>query len=185
MKTHISILMLCLIYSSNPAQCSELMDTNLIKSEILSVQKEVVDLTNPVEPLNSKTFLAIRKAMSEAIAGQIIEMVRQEDLTNTQAEIGVLLLSKLPEETYFRITEQLITTNTEEGILDLLLMPPLPYGPGYANAYKNDKYKNRLAEIRDNTKCGQELKATLDLILSGKASHIYADYLKHPDQYGY
>lgn len=176
---------LYLLCGCDLVQCGQSTDNDPVKNTILSIQKEVVDLTAPVEPLYCKTFLTARKSMSKETAEQIIKLIQHGDLTVTQSEIGVLLLSGLPERVYWKSTEQLLTTTTPEGILETILNQPLPYGPSYANAYKEEKYSKILLELKNDKNCSRELKPILDLILSGKASKIYEDYLKHPDKYGY
>lgn len=160
-----------------------------IKEIIVSIQKEIVDLTNPLEPLHCKQFLTIRKSMSESTAQQIVQLIRQGDLTLTQADIGVLLLSGLKEQTYWVVTEPLLTTNTENDVLDDLLSPPFPYGPGYANTYRIEFIKKRLLQLKEqrlgNTNSISYLNDIIDFTLSGENSKAYADYLKHPDAYGY
>lgn len=177
--------MLFLTCGSDLAQRGRAMSDDAIKGTILSVQIEVGDLTNPAEPLNCKRFLAARKSMSKETARQIVKLIERGALTNTQSEIAVLLLSSLPEAIYWRITEPLVVAKTEQDVLKAVLLPPLPYGPGYANAFREDDYSNKLVDLRDDPKCARELKAILDLILSRRASKIYRDYLKHPGLYGY
>jgi len=95
-------------------------------------------------------------------------------------EIGVLLLSSLKQQTYWVVTEPLLTTNTEEEVLDTVVSPPFPFGPGYANTYKIEYFKERLLQLKT-----QRPDDNLDLILSGEDSRGYSDYLKHPHAYGY
>jgi hypothetical protein len=160
-------------------------DVDPIEATITSIQKEIGDLTNLVEPLNSKTFLAARKSMTKATAEQIIKLIQQKRISGTQSEIGVLLLSGLPEDIYLNTTRPLVAASTQEDVLKDLLMPPLPYGPGYANACKEPKFKEVLVGLKTNAACGKEVKTVLDLIISGEASRIYSNYRRHPDQYGY
>jgi hypothetical protein len=188
MKAHISIsiaVALCLACSGEPAQEGKTMDKESIKSTILSIQKQIVDLTNPVEPFNCKEFVIIRKSMSRNTAERIVQLIEHGELTTAQSEIGVLLLSGLPENINWQTTSPLVNISTHEDVISALLLPPLPYGPGYANSYTNEAYVQKLRELRGDRRCGTELKRILDLILNGNASSIYSNYLKHPDQYGY
>jgi hypothetical protein len=180
MKARVTIAaMLCLL-CANPICGAQTTNDLPIKEVIISIQERIVDLTDPVEPLYNAKFLATRKAMTEQTARQIVELIRQGVLTNTQADIGVLLLSGLKEQTYWIVAEPLLTTNTDQGILDTVLSPPFPYGPGYANAYKIQWYKDRLLRLK-----AQRPDFNFDFILSGKDAKSYADFLKHPDKYGY
>jgi hypothetical protein len=162
MKPRVTIAaMLCLL-CINPVCGAQTTNDVQIKEVIVSIQKQIVDLTNPLEPMFNAKFTAARNAMTEQTARQIVELIRQGVLTNTEADLGVLLLSGLKEQTYWVVTE------------------PFPYGPGYANTYKIEWYKNRLLQLK-----AQKPNTDFDFILSGEDAKSYADYLKHPDKYGY
>jgi len=181
MKMHVPIaVMFCFLCNLAPVRADQATNDIQIKSIIVSIQKEIVDLTDPVEPLYDAQFVATRKAMTEGTARQIVKLIHQGDLTTTQAEIGVLLLSSLKQQTYWVVTEPLLTTNTEEEVLDTVVSPPFPFGPGYANTYKIEYFKERLLQLKT-----QRPDDNLDLILSGEDSRGYSDYLKHPHAYGY
>lgn len=184
MKTTMLFLLIVVIFYSlvlfgQPAHGDPIEET------IASIQKEIGDLTNPVEPLNSKAFLAARRSMTKETAERIIKLIQQNRISGTQSEIGVLLLSGLPEDIYLNTTRPLVVVSTQGDVLKDLLMPPLPYGPGYANACKKPEFKEVLVGLKTNAACDKEVKTALDLIISGEASRIYSDYRKHPDQYGY
>ena len=188
MKTcTITAAMLCILCSANLvcADQSTNSDQIKIKNTIVAIQNQVEDLTDPLEPLFCKEFVAARKSMSRNTAVQIVKLIRQRALTTVQSDIGVLLLSGLNERTYWVVTEQLLTTNTEDEVLDSILNPPLPYGPGYANSFKVQVFYKKLHALEAAAQCGPSAKVDLNMILSGEASRIYADYLKHPDRYGY
>jgi hypothetical protein len=180
MKPRVTIAaMLCLL-CINPVCGAQTTNDVQIKEVIVSIQKQIVDLTNPLEPMFNAKFTAARNAMTEQTARQIVELIRQGVLTNTEADLGVLLLSGLKEQTYWVVTEPLLTTNTDWEVMGTLLCPPFPYGPGYANTYKIEWYKNRLLQLK-----AQKPNTDFDFILSGEDAKSYADYLKHPDKYGY
>jgi hypothetical protein len=185
MKTHVMmVVMLCLL-GFNPICGAQTTNDVQIKEVIASIQTQITDLTDSLEPLYNAKFLATRNAMTEPTARQIVELIRQGVLTNnTQADIGVLLLSGLKEQTYWVVTEPLLTTNTDEEVMGTLLCPPFPYGPGYANTYKIAWYKNRLLRLRDESHHDNGTP-DFDFILSGEDAKSYADYLKHPHKYGY
>ena len=176
--------MLCLLCSVNPFCSAQTTNEAQIKGVIISIQKDITDLTDPLEPLYDVQFVATRKAMTEQTAQQIVQLIRQGVLTNTQADIGVLLLSGLREQTYWVVTVPLLTTNMDEEVLDTLLDPPFPYGPGYANVYKIEFVKKRLLQLKDESRHDNGTP-DFDFILSGEDAKAYADYLKHPDRYGY
>jgi hypothetical protein len=186
MKTPIVFLLITIsLYISSLPLYGQPTNDDSIRATIVFVQEEIVDLTNPLEPLNCKKFVAARRSLTQETADQIVKLIQHGNLSNTQSEIGALLLSGLPEDNYLKTTKQLIAATTQEEVLNTLLMPPLPYGPGYANACKENELKTMLVALRSNPACSQEVKAVLDFIMSGKASSNYSDYKKHPDQYGY
>jgi hypothetical protein len=181
MKAHVTITaLLCLFCNINSVRGDQATTNLPIKQAIVSIQERIVDLTNPLDPLYDKQFVSLRKSMSENNAKQIVELIRHGNLTTTQADIGALLLSGLKEQTYWVVTEPLLTTNTDEQILEDILSPPFPYGPGYANTYKIEYFRKRLVLLKT-----ERPDSTFDLILSGYDSKTYADYLKHPHAYGY
>lgn len=69
-------------------------------------------------------------------------------------------------------------------MLNDLLLPPLPYGSGYANAYDLKEYRDRLVDLNRELP-NSDYKPDLEFILSGGAAKSYADYIKHPHKYGY
>lgn len=173
--------MLCLLCNVSPICSAQTTNDVQIKDVIVSIQKEIVDLTNPLEPLFNRQFVATRKVMTEKTARQIVQLIRQGVLTNdTQADVGVLLLSGLKERSYWIVTQPLLTTNTNPEVLHSVLDPPFPYGLGYANTYKIPWYRNRLLHLK-----AQRPDGDFDLILSGEDAKDYADYLKNPQKYGY
>jgi len=183
MKRHVTIVaLLCLLGHSNPVRAQQATNEAQIKDVIVSIQNDIVDLTDPLEPLHNAQFVAMRKGMTEKNAREIVQLIRRGILTNTQADIGVLLLSGLKERTYWVVTIPLLTTNIDAYALQDVLDPPFPYGPGYADTYKIEWFKKRLLvlEGRDT-----EIAPEIELILSGEDSRDYADYLKHPGKYGY
>lgn len=151
-----------------------------IKGIIISIQQDVGDLTARLDPLHVKQFVDARKTMSQKTAKEIVGLIRRGELTTTQADIGIYLLSGLKEQTYWVVTQPLLTTNTENEVFDTVLNPPFPYGPGYAHTYKIEFIRKRLLQLKE-----QRPDYNLDLILSGENSRDYADYLKHPDAHGY
>jgi len=179
------LLIAVLLHTPNPYLFGQPMQDDSIKSTILSVQKEIVDLTDPVEPLRCKKFVAARTLMTSETAEQIIKLIQQGSLSGTQSEIGVILLSGLPEAAYLKTTEQLIAPTTQKDVLNALLMPPLPYGPGHANSCGKEDFKKKLVALKNNPACSRSVKTILDLIISGKALDTYSDYKEHPDRYGY
>lgn len=180
-----SFILLLLLVVIRPACGENQTNRDDVKAEIIVIQEQVVDLTNPLEPLFNKQFLKMRKSMSASTARKIVGLIEKGDLTPTQSDIAVLLLSNLDQQIYWHVTQELLTTNTDNEALDTLLIPPLPYGPGYANSYKYEFYYKKLLALKAIRQWGCAVKSDLDLVLSGEASCIYADYLKHPDKYGY
>ena len=182
MKADVTIAaMLCLLFNTNPVCSAQTTNEAQIKDAIVSIQKYVVDLTDGLVLLHDAQFVAIRKAMTEKTARQIVQLLRQGALTNdTQADVGVLLISGLKERSYWIVTQPLLTTNTNPEVLHSMLSPPFPYGPGYANTYKIQWYRNRLLQLK-----AQKPDGYYDLILSGEDARDYADYLKNPEAYGY
>ncbi len=177
--------MLCLLFNINPNCRAQTTNEAQIKDVIISIQTEIVDLTNPLEPLFNKQFVATRKAMTEKTARQIVQLIREGVPTNVQADVGILLLSGLKEQTYWIVTQPLLTTNMvtntqDPFVMEDLLSPPFPYGPGYANTYKIQWYRERLLHLKT-----QRPDVNFDLILSGEDARDYADYLKNPEKYGY
>jgi hypothetical protein len=185
MKTYTTAIAISSILCANFVLAGQPTNSNQIKNTIISIQYQVTDLTDPLLPFFCKDFIAARNSMSMSNAVQIVELIRQGNLSPVQSDIGVLLLSGLDEHTYWVVTEQLLNTNTDESVLDDLLGPPMPYGPGYANAYKNGALYKKLAGLKAAREWGSAVEADLNLILSGEASGIYTDYLKHPAKYGY
>jgi hypothetical protein len=185
MKAPVAITaLLCLFCNINPVRGGQTTNDLQIKQAIVSMQGRIVDLTDPLQPLYDEQFVSLRKSMSEKTARQVVELIRHGNLTATQADIGALLLSGLKEQTYWVVTESLLTTNTDEQILEDILSPPFPYGPGYANTYKIEYFRKRLLLLKTESP-GSHFDSTFDLILSGEDSKDYADYLKHPHDYGY
>jgi hypothetical protein len=149
MKAHVTIAtMLCALFYISPVCSAQTTNDVQIKDVIVSIRQQITDLTDELEPLYDKQFVATRKAMTEKTARQIVELIRHGALTNdTQVDIGVLLLSGLKEQSYWIVTQSLLTTNTNPEVLHSMLDPPFPYGPGYANAYKIQWYRNRLLQL--------------------------------------
>ena len=181
MKKRVTIAVIfCFLCNFAVVQADQTTNDIQIKDVIVSIQMRIVDLTDALEPLHDAQFVVTRKAMTEKTARQIVKLIRQGNLTTTQADIGVLLLSGLKEQTYWVVTNPLLTTNTESEVLDDVLGPPFPYGPGYANTYQIKWFQKRLLQLK-----AQRPDDNLDLILSGEDSKTYADYLKNPHAYGY
>lgn len=181
----ITIATLCILCHAGSASADQTTNSDQIKNTIVSIQNQIVDLTNPLEPLFCKEFVAARKSMTRTTALQIVEFIRQGKLKRVQSDIGVLLLSGLKERTYWVVTEQLLTTNTDDEVLGCLLDPPFPYGPGYANSDKVKALCKKLLALNATGQSGPSTKSALESILNGEDSRDYADYLKHPDRYGY
>lgn len=184
--TMVELLVVILsIAAFRPTYAEAQTNQDEVKDKIIAIQTQVVDLTNPLEPLFNKQFLAMRKSMSIRTARKIVELIKAGSLTQTQSDIGVLLLSGLDQRLYWHFTAVLLTTNTDEEALDTMLNPPLPYGPGYANSCQYDAYRKKLLALKAAAQLGPAVMNDLNLILSGEASSIYGDYLKHPDKYNY
>src|SRR5215472_3710633 len=103
MKALVTIAgMLCLLCNMSPACLAQTTNEAQIKAVIISIQEDVTDLTDELEPLYDAQFIATRKAMTEKTARQIVQLIRQGALTNdTQADIGILLLTGLRQQTYW------------------------------------------------------------------------------------
>jgi hypothetical protein len=182
-RHQVSIGLLFILLSLNAVRTAygeDQTNQDKVKAEIISIQKQVVDLTNPLEPLFDKQFVAMRKSMSVGTAKKIVELIESGSLAPMQSDIAVLLLSGLDQQIYWHFTESLLSTNIDGDTLDDLLSPPFPYGPGYANAFRFKEYKDKLLALKE-----KRPDQNLDLILSGEASRTYLDYLKHPEKYGY
>lgn len=95
-----------------------------INAAIISIQEKIVDLTNPQEPFNSKEFVSLRKSISKETGRQIVRLIKDIALTTTQSEIGIGLLSGLPETDYWVTTAVLLSPRTPEQILDSVLTMP-------------------------------------------------------------
>jgi hypothetical protein len=175
----------CVLFHAASAFGDQSTNSDQIKGTIISIQDQIVDLTNPLEPLFCKEFFEARKSMSRTTALQIVELIRQRKLNQTQSDIGVLLLSGLNERTYWVVTEKLLATNTDDEVLHDLLSPPFPYGPAYANSYKVPALYKKLLALKATGQCGPCAAFDLNSIVIGEDATDYADYLKHPDRYGY
>jgi hypothetical protein len=180
-----SILAVLLIIGSLTGNADETMSRDQVKATLFSIERAVVDLTNPLEPLHHKEFVSFRKSMSVSTAKTIVRLIQAGELNVTQSHIGIHALSGLPEETYWAMTSEMLSSKTKEEILSNVLLQPLPYGPSYANAYKNDDYRRVLLKLSEDIGVGKAIKAQLELILKGKAAKIYKDFRKHPERYGY
>lgn len=178
----LSLGLLCVIDIDLSAQVPD--GQQQVKAAIVSIQQRIWDLTNPLEPFHCKQFVSIRKSISDDTGKQIVMLIKNGQLTTTQSEVGVGLLTGLSEAHYWNITSALLTTNTPEEILLSVINMPMPYGPCFANAYTNEMYKTMLSTLKSNSG-STRIKDSLDFILSGEAAKTYQDYLKHPDRYGY
>src|SRR5262249_50840316 len=112
-----------------------------MKATITSIEKVVVDLTNPLELLQCREFLRVRKSLSKDGASTIVKLISGGNLSTTQSLIGVHLLSGLDEKSYWDVTEPLLSPKTPKIILKSVLIQPFPYGPGFANAFQNKIYQ--------------------------------------------
>jgi hypothetical protein len=189
--SHMKIIMLLpllvlelVFFTNNKAFGQQATNQWDIKFEIVSIQGKIGDLTDSMEPFRCKEFVLLRKSMSTEAGKQIVLLIKDHQLTTLQSEIGLCLLSGLAETNYWETTKPLLSTNTSEEVLYNILGMPMPYGPCFANAYTNEKYRAVLMQLKADT-TSKMIKMSLDFILSGEAANTYRDYLKHPARYGY
>jgi hypothetical protein len=180
-----SVFTVALTIGCFTGNADEPVSRDQVKATLISIERAVVDLTNPLEPLHHKEFVSFRKSMSLSIAKTIVGLIQAGELNVTQSHIGIHALSGLPEATYWAVTSEMLSSKTKEEILSNVLLQPLPYGPSYANAYENNEYRKALLKLREDIAVGKAIKAQVELILEGKAAKIYEEYRKHPDRYGY
>ena len=184
------LLALGLIFLNINMPGQQLTSQQEVKAAIISIQKEVVDLTNPRDAFDNKQFVSLRKSISRETGKQIVLLIKDHQLTDNQSQIGICLVAGLAETNYWEATAVLLSTNTPEDILYNVLGMPLICGSGFANAYTNETYKVILLRLKmdfasKTDAISKGIENILDSILSGEAAKIYRDYLKHPDQYGY
>jgi hypothetical protein len=163
----------------------QLQNQEDVKAAIISIQKQIVDLTNPLEPFDCREFIMLRKSIHKKTCRQIVRMIKNGELTTTQSEIAIGILTGLPEADYCEVTSVLLSPKIPGEILHSVLDMPLPYGPCYANSYNDEIYRSMLLKLKTNKATSNEVKLILSSILSGEAAKTYKNYLKHPDQYGY
>jgi len=66
-----------------------------------------------------------------------------------------------------------------------ILMPPLPYGPGFAHSFTNDLFRKKLAALKTEPKINHQVKDLVSFILSGEAASSYAKFKKDPQEFNY
>jgi hypothetical protein len=188
--TYWLFLALGLIFPNINISGQQLTGQQEVKAAIISIQKEIVDLTNPRDAFNCKQFVSLRQSISAETGKQIVLLIKDNQLTDNQSQIGICLLAGLPETNYWEATAVLLSTNTPEDILYNVLGMPLICGSGFANAYTNETYKVTLLRLKmdfasKTDSVSKGIESILNSILSGEAAKIYRDYLKHPERYGY
>ena len=91
----------------------------------------------------------------------------------------------LTENEYWQVMEPLLSTQTRSVVLQDVLAPPLPFGPGYANACQLEKFKVILNTLRKHADLDLLTSNCLESICSGEAGRRYKEFLQNPDVANY
>jgi len=162
----------------------EEMKLDQAKATILSIEKEIVDLTAVSDLQRSTNFQRLRKSVSVDLGKELVSLIREKQFSVVQSQIALHVLSVLSDERYWEVTEPLLVARTEERVLNDVLLQQLPFGPCYANSIKSEKFRKILETLADE-KVSDNTRNRLRLILNGKAADIYLDFLNDPQKYGY
>ena len=153
---------------------------NKLKSVILSIENEVVDLTSPLQLFDSSMFQSCAENISENDTENIVKLISEGNLSETQIYISIYLLSfSLPEKRYWEITFPLLNKIQNGKIINELLLP-VPFGPGYANAYNKIPYKDTISKLKQKFINEEKSQGAINYILSGKASYDCKNFPKDP-----
>ncbi len=160
-----------------------IFQSNKLKSSIIKIENEVVDLTSPLHLFDSSAFHLCSEKLSEKDAEGIVKLICEGNLSETQIYISIYLLSfSLPEKRYWDIAFPLLNKIQNGSIINELLLP-VPFGPGYANAYNRMPYKNAINKLKQKFESEEESQNAINYILSGKASDDCKKFLKDPTIY--
>jgi hypothetical protein len=163
-------------------------DTNSVgdtKGAILAIEKSVYDLTDQTVLLRCDAFLALRRSVTEAKASEIVCLIQSQELKGDAACIGIMAAQFLPEERYWAVTMPLVSSHTEGLVLQDMLEPALPYGPGYAHCITNAACKRKLTALNNDPEINGNIKGIIDRILSGEEKKIYAKFKRDPEDFNY
>ena len=156
-----------------------------IEGTILAIQQSIGDLTDGTVLLGHEAFLSFRRSITEAKATEIACLIQSRELKGDAASIGILAAQFLHEERYWAVTMPLLSSHIEELPLRDILMPPLPYGPGYAHSITNAACRKKLTALKNDPEISASVKGAIDLILSGESAKIYSRFKRDPEEFNY
>jgi hypothetical protein len=155
------------------------------RGAILAIQKSIYDLTDLTVLLRCDAFLSFRKSVTEAKASEIVCLIQSQELKGDAASVGIMATQFLFEERYWAVTMPLLSSRTEGLVLHDILMPALPYGPGYAHSITNAACRNKLTALKSDPEISGSLKGIIDLILTGELAKIYSRFKRDPEGFNY
>jgi hypothetical protein len=182
MSARLGLVLLLFFACRMDAQTNALTD---IRTAILTIEKPIGDLTDQTTLLRCEPFLTFRKSITEAKATGIVRLIRSKELQGDAASIGILAAQFLPEERFWAVTMPLLSVHTEEVVLRDILMPALPYGPGYAHSITNEIYKDKLITLKNDPGLSSSLQDTIDFILKGESAKMYSRFKRDPHRFNY
>jgi hypothetical protein len=174
-----AIGMLCLIHTVRAD------DFEKLTNKIQDVQIQIQDLTNPLELLQSKTFIKLRTDLTTNEAVAIIQSIKSGAMRPESAIIGLHVVSKFSDAQYWDLTSDLLTTNTPNPVLLAVLYQKFPFGSTYANAHTNSATIKQLGALKRADSVATEVKVVIQNILDGTLARAYRDYRKRPKDFGY
>jgi len=163
-------------------------DTNSVddtKSAILAIEKSIGDLTDQTVLLRCDAFLSFRRSVTEATASEIVRLIQSHELKGDSASIGILAAQFLPEERFWAVTMPLLSSQRDGYLLRSIIMPPLPYGPGYAHSITNAACRKKLTALKNEPKVCPSVNGIIDLILTGELNKIYLEFKRDPQEFNY
>jgi hypothetical protein len=155
------------------------------KSAILAIEKSIDGLTDLTVLLRCDAFLSFRRSITEAKATEIVCLIQSQELKGDAASIGIMAAQFLPEERYWAVTMPLLSRHTERLVLQDMLMPALPYGPGYAHSITNAACKEKLTALKNDPEISGSVKGIIDVILTGELAKIYSKFKRDPEDFNY
>jgi len=176
-----AVFLIC-IGELNAADANSVADT---RSAILAIEKSIGDLTDSTVLLRCEAFLSFRRSVTEEKATEIVCIIQSRELKGDAASIGILAAQFLPEERFRIVTMPLLSSRTEELVLRDILMPPPPYGPGYAHSITNAACKKKLTALKNDPETYGSIKGIIDLMLSGEGKRLYSKFKRDPEEFNW